>query len=181
MGDKPEHIKAADFTAELVRRDPYAPAKNSYTDASSSVRGETWIENPWGWVFFFGVIGAVMIGFPTKHPVGFAVGAVVFGGAPWLASAIVGGRRVFPRLPRLRGLGAWPAWTIVGAGIGVLAGFGLAAAVDALDAPLAELWRGVVIVAAGFAALATVLRLVLGLFVKPRKAVAPSDVPRRER
>lgn len=182
MGDTPDHVKAAIFTRELVRRD-HTPDVNTIGGESpnSGGRGETWTENPTGWVIFFAVIGAVMFGFPTQRWIPTLIGAGLFGLVPWLAARLLGGRRVVPRLPRIRGLGAWPAWTIVGAGLGVLAGFGVAAAVEAFDGPAADLARGIAVISAACAVLATMLRLVLGLFVKPAKKAGENPVPRRMR
>jgi hypothetical protein len=169
MAGKPLHEQAADITRELTRPDPYAPAQNRYTTAADSVRGETWVENPWGWVIFFGVIGAVMVGFPTKSIIGALIGSVLFGSPPAILAHIVGGGRVRLALPRLRGLGPWPAWSIAGVALGVAAAFGVASMIDVTADMDAAAWRGAAIVVAFVTVLTTMVRLVLGLFVKTPK------------
>jgi hypothetical protein len=173
MSGTPDHIKAAEFTRELTRPDYDVPAKNSYVGASD-IGGYrvTWIENPWGWVVFFGVIGMGMVGMPTKGWLGAVIGAAVFGATLAVLAFVVGGKRVQFKLPRPRTLGPWPAWTIGGLALGVTAGFGLAAGVDVLDEPDALLLRGIGIVAAGFAVLATLVRLALGLFFRRGRSKA---------
>lgn len=170
MAERPLHKQAEDFTREFVRRDYNEPGQQyRFKTAADDISGETWVENPSGWVIFFGVVGAVMFGFPTKNIFAALVGAVVFGSPPAILAHILGGGRVRLGLPRLRGLGPWPAWTLAGAALGVAAAFGLASWVGALNEVNAAVWRGVGIVVAFFTVLTTVVRLVLGLFVRTPK------------